>query len=172
VGRWICVDPLEEFWDSYSYGPNDPINGIDNGGNLWQKKVFDRVTQLVGRAIAKKECHTKMRDIVRQANWAQYEDLSQKILEMENIDEDRKGDAIYALYKEFEAMEETIKKTIPENARVGDYSMLKMISNLPKTISSGNYIDLGGVVVPMELEILPQGKVIPGSESEMIVTNN
>jgi hypothetical protein len=113
-----------------------------------------------------------MRDIVRQANWAQYEDLSQKILEMENIDEDRKGDAIYALYKEFEAMEETIKKTIPENARVGDYSMLKMISNLPKTISSGNYIDLGGVVVPMELEILPQGKVIPGSESEMIVTNN
>ena len=35
VGRWWSVDPMDEFFTPYAYGPNNPINGIDPDGRAW-----------------------------------------------------------------------------------------------------------------------------------------
>ncbi len=35
LGRFLQVDPAGEFWNSYSYGPNNPISGVDETGRIW-----------------------------------------------------------------------------------------------------------------------------------------
>jgi RHS repeat-associated protein len=35
LGRWHSVDPADEFYSPYAYGPNDPINGLDPDGTEW-----------------------------------------------------------------------------------------------------------------------------------------
>ena len=35
VGVCNSIDPLEEFWNSYNYGPNNPLRGIDPDGKGW-----------------------------------------------------------------------------------------------------------------------------------------
>ena len=36
LGMWISVDPYGEFFNSYSYGPANPVNGFDGDGNIWK----------------------------------------------------------------------------------------------------------------------------------------
>ena len=36
LGVWISVDIHKEFYNSYSYGPVNPINGYDKDGNIWR----------------------------------------------------------------------------------------------------------------------------------------
>jgi RHS repeat-associated protein len=35
IGRWHVVDPVDQFWSGYTYGPGDPINGNDPDGMVW-----------------------------------------------------------------------------------------------------------------------------------------
>lgn len=36
LGIWTSVDPYGEFFNSYSYGPANPVNGYDDDGNIWK----------------------------------------------------------------------------------------------------------------------------------------
>jgi RHS repeat-associated protein len=36
LGLWTSVDGHKEFYNSYSYGPINPINGYDEEGNIWR----------------------------------------------------------------------------------------------------------------------------------------
>jgi RHS repeat-associated protein len=35
IGRWHVVDPVDQFWSGYTYGPNSPSNGTDYFGMTW-----------------------------------------------------------------------------------------------------------------------------------------
>jgi RHS repeat-associated protein len=35
IGRWHVVDPADQFWSGYTYGPNSPSNGTDYFGMTW-----------------------------------------------------------------------------------------------------------------------------------------
>lgn len=35
LGIWISCDPVDEFWNSYAYGPGNPLNGTDKKGRYW-----------------------------------------------------------------------------------------------------------------------------------------
>jgi RHS repeat-associated protein len=35
IGRWHVVDPVDQFWSGYAYGPNSPSNGTDYFGMTW-----------------------------------------------------------------------------------------------------------------------------------------
>ena len=36
LGMWVSMDPLREFYNSFAYGPANPINGYDYDGNIWK----------------------------------------------------------------------------------------------------------------------------------------
>ncbi|MCF0180621.1 MAG: hypothetical protein HUJ97_10320, partial [Bacteroidales bacterium] len=36
LGLWTSVDPARQFFNSYAYGPANPINGYDSDGEIWR----------------------------------------------------------------------------------------------------------------------------------------
>jgi len=36
LGSWVSADPYREFFNSYAYGPANPINGYDADGEIWR----------------------------------------------------------------------------------------------------------------------------------------
>ena len=36
LGMWISVDPARQFFNNYTYGPANPVNGSDGDGNIWK----------------------------------------------------------------------------------------------------------------------------------------
>ena len=39
IVRWVVADPVDEFYSSYIYGNNNPINGVDPDGKEWFRIV-------------------------------------------------------------------------------------------------------------------------------------
>jgi RHS repeat-associated protein len=37
IGRWWVIDPADEFYSPYTYGPNNPVNGADPNGMWWEE---------------------------------------------------------------------------------------------------------------------------------------
>jgi len=42
VGVWLAPDPMEQFWNTYSYTGADPVNSVDPDG-MWSWKKFFRI---------------------------------------------------------------------------------------------------------------------------------
>ena len=36
LGMWTSVDPARQFFNNYTYGPANPVNGSDGDGNIWK----------------------------------------------------------------------------------------------------------------------------------------